>query len=96
MYTKFIIGLIIFTISFGIVLILAGLNPLIALISGGIAWFMFYFLWTPPPKHKDFSDRDRLEATSRAMGGSAPPDIPTPDMPEKKYHKHSNKNKENV
>jgi len=67
------------------VLILAGLNPLIALIGGGIAWFMVYFLWSPPQKHKEFSDRDRLEATSRAMGGSsAPPELPIPEMPEKK------------
>jgi hypothetical protein len=87
MRTKFLIALIIFMILFGFVLILAGLNPLIALIGGGIAWFMVYFLWSPPTKHKDFSDRDRLEATSRAMGGSgAPPELPIPDMPEKKHH----------
>lgn len=92
MRTKFLIGLIIFTILLGGILILAELNPLIALIGGGIAWFMFYFLWSPPPKHKEFSDRDRLEATSRAMGGSgAPPELPTPDMPEKKHHKHNDK-----
>ena len=92
MRTKFLIALIIFTILFGFVLILAGLNPLIALIGGGIAWFMFYFLWSPPPKHKDFSDHDRLEATSRAMGGSgAPPELPTPDMPDKKHQKHKDK-----
>jgi len=61
---------------------------MLAIIGGGIAWFMFYFLWSPPPKHKDFSDRDRLEATSRAMGGSgAPPELPTPEMHEKKHHK---------
>jgi len=74
------------------VLILAGLNPLIALIGGGIAWFMVYFLWSPPQKHKEFSDRDRLEATSRAMGGSgAPPELPTPEMPEKKHYKTKKK-----
>lgn len=92
MNQKHIIALIIGTILFGSILIIAGLNPMIALIGGGIAWFMFYFLWTPPPKHKDFSDRDRLEATSRAMGGSgAPPELPTPEMPEKKHHKHKKK-----
>ena len=68
------------------------LNPLIPLVAGGIAWFMFHFLWSTPPKHKNFSDRDRLEATSRAMGGrGAPPELPTPDMPEKKHHKHRDK-----
>jgi len=88
MKTKFLIALIILTILFGGILILAGLNPMIALIGGSIAWFMFYFMWSPPPKQKDFSDRDRLEATSRAMGGmGAPPELPTPDVHEKKHHK---------
>jgi hypothetical protein len=91
MRVKFLIALIILTILFGILLIWADMNPLIALISGGIAWFMLYFLWTPPPKHKDFSDRDRLEATFRAIGGSNQPELPIPDMPEKKHHKHKNK-----
>jgi len=87
MYTKFYHRLNNLTISFGIVLILAGLNPLIALISGGIAWVHVLFLMDSAAETQRLSDRDRLEATSRAMGGSAPPDIPTPDMPEKKYHK---------
>jgi len=47
-------------------------------IGGGIACFMFYFLWSPPPKHKGFSDRDRLEATSRAMGGRSAPNKKAP------------------
>jgi hypothetical protein len=34
----------------------------------------FNMLWSPPKKHKSFSLRDRDEATSRALGGSAPPD----------------------
>ena len=93
MRTKFLIALIIVTILFCIVFIWADMNPLIALIIGCIAWFMFYFLWTPPAKHKDFSDRDRLEATSRAMGGGgAPPELPTPNVTEKKQHKHENNN----
>ena len=92
MRRKLIIALIVLTILFGGILILMDLNPIIALIGGGIAWFMFYSLWSPPPKHKDFSDRDRLEATSLAMGGSgAPPELPTPEMHEKKNHKHKDK-----
>jgi len=92
MNQKYLIALIIGTILFGGILILMDLNPMLALIGGGITWFMFYFLWSPPPKHKDFSDRDRLEATSRAMGGSgAPPELPTPEIHEKK---HKNKGKE--
>jgi len=85
MTTKFNIALIIVTLVFGGILILAGQNPIIALIAGGLIWFMVRFLWSPPPKHKDFSDRDRLEATSRAMGGSgAPPELPKPELHEKK------------
>jgi hypothetical protein len=85
---KYIVALIVGTILFGGILILMDLNPMIALIGGGIAWFMYYFMWSPPPKQKDFSDRDRLEATSRAMGGSgAPPELPTPEIREKKHHK---------
>jgi len=92
MRAKLLISLIILTILFGGILILAGLNPVIALITGGIAWFMVYFLWSPPQKHKEFSDHDRLEATSRAMGGSgAPPELPIPEMHEKKHHKHKDK-----
>jgi hypothetical protein len=88
MNKKYLIALIVGTILFGGILILMDLNPMLALIGGGIAWFMFYALWTPPPKHKEFSDRDRLEATSRAMGGSgAPPELPTPALHEKKHHK---------
>ena len=86
MRPKLVIGLIIFTIILGIILIIAGLNPLIALIGGGVVWFMIYFMWSPPSKHKDFTDADRLKATTRAMGGSGPPEW-IPPMPEKKHHK---------
>lgn len=91
MRAKSLIALIILTAFFGVVFFFVGYNPLIALVSGGIAWFMLYFLWNPPPKHKDFSDRDRLEATFRAIGGSNPPELPIPDVPNKKNHKHKNK-----
>lgn len=92
MRTKLLIAFMILIIVVAVIFYSYGLNPLIPLIAGGIAWFMFRFLWSPPSKHKDFSDRDRLEATSRAMGGSgAPPELPTPDMPEKKHHKHKDK-----
>jgi hypothetical protein len=88
MNKKYLIALIIGIVLFGVILILARLNSLFALVGIGIAWFMFHFLWSRPPKHKDFSDRDRLEATSRAIGGSgAPPELPTPEIHEKKHHK---------
>ncbi len=91
MRRKFLIALIVGIILFGIILIFVGLNPLIALIGGGIAWFMIYFLWSPPSKHKEFSDADRIKATTRALGGSGPPELWTPPMPEKKHHNHQKK-----
>ena len=48
MRPKLVITLIVGTIIFGIILTIAGLNPLIALIGGGIVWFMIYFMWSPP------------------------------------------------
>lgn len=88
MTTKFNVTLAIATLVFGAILIFTGQNPMIALLAGGLIWFMVRFLWSPPPKHKDFSDRDRLEAMSRAMGGSgAPPELPKPEIHEKKHHK---------
>lgn len=90
---KLLIAFIILLIVASALFFYYGLNPLIPLVAGGIAWFMFYFLWSPPPKHKNFSDRDRMEATSRAIGGSgAPPELPTPDMPEKKHYIHKDNN----
>lgn len=86
--TKFNLILIALILVVGAILIFTGQNPIIALIGAGLIWFMVRLLWFPPPKQKDFTDRDRLEATSRAMGGSgAPPELPTPEMHEKKHHK---------
>ncbi len=83
---KFNAVLLILTFLAGGVLIYAGQNPFIAVIVGGLIWLMLHFLWSPPPKHKDFADRDRLEATSSALGGTgAPPELPFPDIPEKKH-----------
>jgi hypothetical protein len=57
------------------------------LFMGCITFFMIFALWDTPPKHKEFSDSDRLRATSRALGGSPPPELWTPDMPIKR-NKH--------
>ena len=89
MTTKFNLILIGLTLVFGAILIFAGLNPMIALIGGGMAWFMFHFLWSPPPKQKDFSDVDRLDALYRGIG--VPPELPTPEMHKNKHHKHKDK-----
>jgi len=92
MNQQIIIALIVGIILFGDILKMMDQNPMLALIGGVIACFMLYFLWSPPLKHKDFSYHDRLEATSRAMGGSgAPLELPTPVLHEKKHH---NKDKE--
>jgi uncharacterized membrane protein YphA (DoxX/SURF4 family) len=91
MKAKLTIALIIVTIICGIILVIAGLNPLIALVGGGIVWFMIYFMWSPPRQHKEFTDADRLKATRRAMGGSGPPELWIPPMPEIKHKKHHKK-----
>jgi len=86
MRTKFLRALIIVTIIIGGILFFAGLNPMMALVGGGLIWFMVRVLWSPPPKHKVFSDVDRLDATYQGVGG--PPELPQPDLPEEKDHKH--------
>ena len=51
---------------------------ILASVGLGIVVWALVSMFSPPNKHKDFSDRDRPEATSRAMGGSgAPPELPT-------------------
>ncbi len=95
MRPKLVVALIVGTLIFGTILIIADLNPLIALIAGGIVWFMIYFMWSPPRKHKEFTDADRLEATTRAMGGSGPPELWIPPMPEIKHKKHRERKTEN-
>ncbi len=60
-----------------------GYSPKIVIGVGGLIFFMFLALWNPPPKHKEFSNADRLQATSRAFGGNPPPELWTPDMPGK-------------
>jgi hypothetical protein len=54
MRLKFLIALIILTILLGVILILAGQNPMIALIGGGITWFMVYFCGLLPKNTKNF------------------------------------------
>jgi uncharacterized membrane protein YfcA len=66
-------------------------SPFAAIAFSAIVGFIIYFMWSPPPKHKDFSDADRLKAMSRALGGSGPPELWTPDMPHKKSRKRKHK-----
>jgi hypothetical protein len=62
----------------------------LVLFMGGITFFMIFALWDTPPKHKEFSDSDRLRATSLARGCNPPPELWTPDMPMKR-NKHKKK-----
>lgn len=48
---------------------------ILALVGLGIAIWAISSLFSPPRKRKDFALHDRDEATSRALGGSAPPDL---------------------
>lgn len=58
-----------------------GYNPKVPIGFGILISFIFFALWDPPPKHKEFTNTDRLQATGRALGGSPPPELWTPDMP---------------
>lgn len=51
---------------------------------GGIAFFLIFALWDPPPKHKNFTYKDQEKATFRALGGSGPIEIPEPPENEEK------------
>ena len=69
-----------------IVLLALEYSPNIAIVCGVIAIVMVYAMWSPPDKHKEFSNSDRIEAMTRAMGGSPPAEFKPPDMPEMKHH----------
>jgi flagellar biosynthesis component FlhA len=58
-----------------IILVITGTNPFPVLFLGVLLIFLIYALWNPPQKHKDFSYKDQQKATSRALGGSGPPDL---------------------
>ena len=44
------------------------------LVGLGLVMWAVYVLFTPPKKHKSYTLTDQNEATSRALGGSRPPD----------------------
>jgi len=65
-------------------------DVILALAGLGIIIWALYALLSPPKKHKDFSLRDRDQATSRALGGSGAPDLSKlePEEKELKRKKH--------
>jgi hypothetical protein len=68
-----------------------GRSPSLVIAMGAISAFLIFALWDQPPKHKQFSDSDRLKATSLAMGGSGPPELPIPDMTRSRRKKRRKK-----
>ncbi len=63
---------------------------ILALAGLGIAIWAISSLFSLPKKRKDFTLRDRDQATSRALGGSAPPDLSElePTVKEEKQKLH--------
>lgn len=84
--------ILIVTLILGIALAILYESRLIAaVVLGVIVCSIAYFIWNQPKRHREFSDSDRLKATSRALGGSGPPELWTPDMPSKKKRKSKRK-----
>jgi hypothetical protein len=73
------------TFIVSIVLMAFEYSPDIAIVCGVIALIMVYAMWSPPNQHKEFSNSDRIEAMTRAMGGSPPAEFKPPNMPQIKH-----------
>ena len=71
--------LLIAVILIGAFLYLATESKYVLIFGLGIVCFILLFMWSPPPKHKTFSDDDRIQAMSR--GGSGPPKLWVPRIP---------------
>ena len=56
-----------------------GRNIALPFVCVGVASFMFMVLWDMPPKHKNFSDGDRVQATSLVLAGFGSPELPLPE-----------------
>jgi len=70
-------------------------NPFPTLLIGLLALFLIFALWSPPKKHRDYSLSDQQQATSRALGGSGPPDVSQLKPTEQKFRrKKQNENGE--
>ncbi|MDJ0804050.1 MAG: hypothetical protein QNI97_14335 [Desulfobacterales bacterium] len=71
----FLIFIAVGTSALSFIFVYFGKTPKLIIGLGSIIFIMIWALWNPPEKHKEFSDRDRLQATSRSMGGSPPPEL---------------------
>ncbi len=80
----FLIFVAIGTSTLSIIFSYFGNTPKLIIGLGSIIFIMTWALWNPPDKHKEFSDRDRLQAMSRSMGGNPPPELWTPSSRGKK------------
>lgn len=87
------LGIGVFALASAIVLFISGKSPFPAIGLGVIAAFVGFVLWEMPKRHKVFSDSDRLKATSRAMGGSGPPELWLPDIPQLRHEREKGKRK---
>ncbi len=80
----FLIFVAIGTSTLAIIFLYLGNSPRLIIGLGSIIFIMTWALWNPPDRHKEFSDRDRLQAMSRSMGGSPSPELWTPSGRSKK------------
>ena len=67
------------------------MDVILALVSLGIVIWALSALLSPPKKHKKFSLHDRDQATIRALGGSATPDLSKLEPEEKEMKRKKDK-----
>ena len=80
-------GIAIGSITLSLVFLHLGKTPKLIIGLGTILFIMIWALWHPPERHKVFTDRDRLQAMSRALGGSPPPELSGPGFSKQREKK---------
>ncbi len=83
--------LLISTVLIAAVLYLVTGSYYVLILALGIVSFILVVKRSPTPKHKTFSDNDRLEATSRALGGGGFAKLWNPSIPGAKRRKQKRK-----
>ena len=84
---KLLFWIIIGVCALSAIVSIFGYTPKLLIGLSSIVVVMIWALWNPPKKHKEFNDRDRVQAMSRALGGSPPPELWTPKIPGKAKRK---------